>query len=437
MTRTLWRLDGANQPSDSQFRVVLLRRTMAAFGLALVALTWRLWTPQTVFPQVPFIQAAIIVPAAFQWVGLAAMLAGLFAALAARPTRRMAAIGLLLFAASTLGMAILDQHRLQPWAYQFSLIAVVLALTAPSAAIPLLRLLIVGFYFHSGLTKCDVTFLHALGQQFLAALAGVAGLSVDPWSQQAKMLGAALFPAGEMLVAVGLVFTVTRRAALVGAVVMHLLLLAILGPWGLDHKPGVLVWNAYFIVQDIVLFIPSMRLRALPTVDQATPMERPRAPWALAALVWAAVLLPFLAPTCWFDLWPSWGLYASNAEHTTLFVHRLARDSLPRDLQPFLEGDADPEVPWLAFRIDRWSLDTLAAPLYPQNRFQLGVAEALVTRYQLSHRARVVRFELADRFNGARALDTLSSLPQIVAAGDDYLLNAHPNQSGFRSSDAP
>jgi hypothetical protein len=157
----------------------------------------------------------------------------------------------------------------------------------------------------------------------------------------------------------------------------------------------------------------------------------------VAALVWAAVLLPFLAPTGWFDLWPSWGLYASNAEHTTLFVHRLARDSLPRDLQPFLEEDPDPDVPWMAFRIDRWSLATLAAPLYPQNRFQLGVAEALITRYQLSHRARVVRFELADRFDGARALDTLSSLPQLVAAGDDYLLNAHPNQNRFHEADAP
>ena len=35
-------------------RAALLRRALALFGLALVAATWRLWTPQHVFPQVPF-----------------------------------------------------------------------------------------------------------------------------------------------------------------------------------------------------------------------------------------------------------------------------------------------------------------------------------------------------------------------------------------------
>ena len=85
---------------------------------------------------------------------------------------RWPAAGLLLFAAATARMVALDQLRLQPWAYQFMLMAVVLALAERNAAFALLRLLIVAFYFHSALTKFDYSFLHTLGQQFLAVLAG-------------------------------------------------------------------------------------------------------------------------------------------------------------------------------------------------------------------------------------------------------------------------
>ena len=36
-------------------QVVWLRKAMAGFGLLLLAITWRLWTPQTEFPQIPFL----------------------------------------------------------------------------------------------------------------------------------------------------------------------------------------------------------------------------------------------------------------------------------------------------------------------------------------------------------------------------------------------
>ncbi len=282
-----------------------------------------------------------------------------------------------------------------------------------------MRLLVVSFYFYSAATKLDDSFLHTLGQQFLEALAGSRAAA---WSPAVRLALAAVFPLGELAVAAGLAFRRTRRAALAGAVLLHVLLLVILGPWGLDHKPGVLIWNAYFIVQDLLLFAAPRKLPQTST-EQTTAL---RAPWPAVALVLAAVVLPVLEPTAWFDMWPSWGLYASNAERVVLQVHRRAGDGLPEALTPFVEQPDDPADPWLTVRLDRWALASLSAPIYPQNRSQLGVAAAVIERVHLANRARVIRLGLANRFSGAREETILQGPAQLAAAGDEYFFNSRP-----------
>jgi hypothetical protein len=318
-------------------------------------------------------------------------------------------------------MILVDQQRLQPWAYQFILLALVLALAEPRGGLALLRLLVVSFYFHSALTKLDYAFLHTLGQQFLNALAGTIGLSTEDWSASARLAGAAVFPVGEMLVAVGLLFAPTRTIGLAGAIALHVLLLVILGPLGLDHKPGVMVWNVYFIVQDLLLFWPARLPKAAADALEAPAAE---ASWSACALVVAAILLPFLEPFGWFDLWPSWGLYAASAERVVLEVHRRERDGWPEELRGYLEVSADPRDPWMRVRLDRWSLDMLGAPIYPQSRVQLGLAAGVTGRFGLGHRARVVRFDQAARFTGKRHYTVFRGLAQLESAGDEYFFNA-------------
>ena len=410
---------------SSPLRAALLRRTIGLFGLALVAATWRLWTPQTVFPQVPLFRAAGELPAWCEWLGAAGMVVGLAGALAA-PRGRWATASLVTFAASAAGMILVDQQRLQPWAYQFILLALVLALAEPRGAFALLRLLVVSFYFHSALTKLDYTFLHTLGQQFLAALVGTCGLSGDDWSAPVRLAGAAVFPVGEMLVAVTLLAAPTRKIGLAGAITLHVLLLVILGPWGLDHKPGVLVWNVYFIVQDLLLFWPARGPAATGGVPDALASK---VPWPACALVGAAIVLPFLEPVGWFDMWPSWGLYAPSAERVALEVHRREVDRWPEELRGYLEASADPREPWMRVRLDRWSLDVLGAPIYPQNRVQLGLAAGVAARFGFGHRVRVVRFDQAARFTGKRHYAVFRGLVQLESAGDEYFFNARPRSN--------
>src|SRR4029079_10340197 len=126
---------------------------------------------------------------------------------------------------------------------------------------------------------------------------------------------------------------------------------------------------------------------------------------------------------------------ASSAQRVQLLVHRREVELLPVELRSLVDVARDPDDPWLAVRLDRWSLDALGAPIYPQNRYQLGVAEALIVRFGLGHRARVFRFDMADRFTGARRYGLLPSLAKIDSAASEYFFNSRPRQALFAPRD--
>ncbi len=233
----------------------------------------------------------------------------------------------------------------------------------------------------------------------------------------------------------------TRRVGLWAAVASHLLLLFILGPWGLGHKPPVLLWNCYFIVQDVLLFAqPCKRLPVLvPALGwslaigrsefESTPQPgsatlRCAGP-AVKGLIWLALIAPLLGPWGYCDHWLAWGLYASRAERLRILVPRSQERRLPADLQTYLAALND-EPDWLELRADRWSFASLGVPLYPQNRFQLAVAVAVGRQCQLGQSLRVVRYETADRWTGRRERETLIGLAAIQDACDQYRLNAQP-----------
>ena len=86
-------------------------------------------------------------------------------------------------------------------------------------------------------------------------------------------------------------------------------------------------------------------------------------------------------------------------------LERRARDALGpsprgrtlRRSARFSEPLPNRDSPWMRFRLDRWSLESTGAPLDPQCRYQLGMAEAIIERSSLGNRARVFRQSMASR----------------------------------------
>ena len=232
--------------------VRLLLRLIAAALLLLIVATWPLWTPPQPLPQIPWLAIAARLPPAWDWIALAAIAAG--ALLQFDPRGRGTVCGAALMSSGLAAALLVDQQRLQPWAYEYLLVTAILALQPRAAGLRCCRWLIISIYAWSAVSKLDAAYLATNGRDLLFGLLQSFGLQPGGWGDGGFRVGPLLFPLGELAVALSLAIPRFRRIGLVLSAGMHLLLLWVLGPFGLRHEPAVLIWNAAFIPQNWLLF---------------------------------------------------------------------------------------------------------------------------------------------------------------------------------------
>lgn len=369
--------------------------------MLLMAVTWPLWWITTVdppYPAIAWVSVSFLSASTSAWclnLLTIALLLQLTAASLVRETPSGWWIGILVcWVASFL----LDQHRLQPWAYQGAIYAIVFAFCDRRQSRRLLTLITASIYFYSAMGKFDFQFAHTVGQDFLQRL----------WSPIASMLPAPdgsaavrmslVFPACELIGAIGLLIARFRRAAAVLLCGMHCVLIAILGPWGADHTTGVLVWNAALIGQACLLFL--WQPADPPAEPNATPRAKPIPMVAMIAVVFV-VAAPMTERWGWWDHWLSWSLYSPHTSRAVIELHASSLDRLPVSLREQVAEDSDGDR-WHALSIQQWSIDQRRVPVYPQGRYQLALARWIASRHGLDSEIRVNYQSVSDRWSGAR-----------------------------------
>jgi hypothetical protein len=155
--------------------------------------------------------------------------------------------------------------------------------------------------------------------------------------------------------------------------------------------------------------------------------------WAVRVMAAFVILFPLTQPLGLCDVWPAWAVYATGPERLRVLIRAHARDKLPQSVRAHVQLPGFEDERCLV-RIDRWSLDTCNAPLYPQNRFRLGVALAIADRYGLGEAIVVEIDGPADRFTGERTSRRLDGRSAIVTELGRYWLNGFPDNPGHESS---
>lgn len=415
-----------------QSRPLRLHRVVSCFALALVGVTWRLWVPQETYPQVPLFGWATSVPFWIDWLLLAVWGLSLVLVLVGRLPQRWNSSAWLVASASMFGLMVLNQHRLQPWAYLAVLSGLILAACSAAQAERWLRWLLISVYFYSAISKFDYLFVTILGQEFVATGLGLIGVAVETWPAPLRQCLSLSLPTGEVLVAVLLLIPRLRRLGVVMGIALHILLLLILGPWGMNHRPGVLIWNLQFCVLLILLFWPTSAQRG--ERDETADFDRP--PWGIVpaviarAMALCALLLPLLDAFERWDHWLSWGLYSTRAPRVELYISEDVVSRLPADLQQHC-SETTYSGYLRKFALDRWSLAELGVPIYPQDRFHTGLCLALLGRYQLD--AVAVHSASPARLTGKREQQRWTGDDEILNATSRFCLNARPRH-GFSGS---
>ena len=397
----------------------IVTRIVSGTTAAMILCTWPLWCAQTSFPQIPITRLLCNAPAAFDVIGLVSTLLGLVFAFCFAANDRTRRWGLSLAMGGMVLLIALDQHRLQPWAYYFVLVAWMLAF-CETTAIVWLRWLVISLYAYSAVGKFDFTFSHTMGVRFVETTGQLFGFPLVEQNFETASRLAFILPLVELVVACLLAVPRIRRFGVVAAVAMHLSLLILLGPLGMNHRWAVLVWNLSCILQVFVLFGVSLSPR--PDLDK----RRPR--WFIVTNlpVFIALVMPLTCSWEWWDAWPSWGLYSSRVGKAEIFFAADSVADLPEAVRPYCEPNGPAGI-WVRCAIDRWSLDELQAPLYPHPRFNIGVGLAIANAMSPKKRwLTVVTQSIPNRFTGAVAEFRYVGYEEVLKAADRYWINAMP-----------
>jgi len=402
---------------------LLLQRGVALFTACLMLSVWPLWTKHSrEFVQIPWLSMLCQIPT---WVdqGLLVGVTGAIALLLfGRGHGRSQRIGCWLFVISLGGLVSLDQHRFQPWVCQFLIYGVLAAIANGPQILKSWRVIVLSIYFWSAISKLDVAFLTSHGQLLLSGMLQPLGVDFTFWPEQTRQSMALLFPAGELLVVLLLLSRRLRIAGLACSVVMHLILIWTLG-LGLHHEWSVLIWNLFFIVQNLIVFGPWAFLPC-----PATPALMPLRFWtpqrALTSATAVAVMYPALELMGYCDHWPAWAVYSSRPAIVKVYLEETAAENLPARLKPFL-GTPQPLDDRLPFSLDAWSFQTCHCPVYPQLRYRLALLQGLLAGHVPESAVTVEIFKTPNRWTGSRDRLRLHNMKAVTAYCSQFLWNTN------------
>ena len=362
---------------DPESRAVLGIKCLAVFELVLILATFPLWWGASEFPQIPLLMALPTAISQFATVCLM-MACTAIVWLPFQDRSQLITKASIAALVCSLVLVVSNQHRLQSWHWLTMLNLAWMILLPRKDLLTAMRHTVAAVYVCSALSRISLTPEQGVSGIIVRQLLELAGQS--GWETSAVQIAKLchLMTLGEFLTGLLLVFPKTHRCGALGAIMLHSSLLLALGPLGLNHHAGVLLWNLCFLCLVPILFPIS---RIAENVDSAYAPRR-------TVVLLATWLFPLSGLLGVADNWPSWQLYSSRPESWILSVHESGRRHFPETVQKVI-ADPAPLSEWCVIKLDRWSLEQTRSPMYPEDRFQRAVIENLLAQVPESVQFRI------------------------------------------------
>ena len=249
-----------------------------------------------------------------------------------------------------------DINRLQTYYYQYLAMLVCLSVLRKQGEVnqaSALYLIVVGIYFHSGLSKLNTNFIHYVFPNMLYAFHYV---SLESWQNSPWQFIAYSIPLGEIILAILILLAKTRKIGLYAALVLHLGILFSIGPWGLDWNPIVWIWNISMMALNWSLYntLQDRNIRYKNIVS-------------LAVIV-LFILMPFFNRLGLWDNALSFSLYSGTSPNRQLHVSQFK----PAQDIPLFYTEKDTFID-----LNAWALQDLNTAIYAEDWVFNEVAEQM------------------------------------------------------------
>ena len=357
------RLTWRGMPSDAPVRLFLLKGTILVAFCVGLSMCPALWIGPRSYPLAP------AVPMLPPIDGLVAegLYAALFVLAAVAIVMRRAQWAVLGFLAIVTVFCLADQTRWQPWVFQYGALLASVTLEpicgnepgSEARALNIARLIVAFTYIFSGLQKINLNFME---HDFPWLITPITNLLPSMADALCRFGFAAPFV--QVAFGVGLLSRRYRRISLIAAVAMHVFILAMFGPFGLNWNNIVWPWTATMVVFDVLLFSGATEVSWRDIITGA------RGP----IYVTAAVLFVLLPALSFFNLWDSYlsaALYSGNLTEAQIYLSDAGAASISRDIRSRLvHTSPDTNV----LNLQRWAIEDLNVTPYAETRVFKAVA---------------------------------------------------------------
>jgi hypothetical protein len=245
-----------------------------------------------------------------------------------------------------------DLTRVQAWSYQYFLTFAVLFIDwkkPNKILIPTLQLILIFTYFWSGIQKLNPHYVANVHPFLFTTFDWL-----EPFGNNPKFgYVSAVF---ELLIGLGLYFRKTQRITLILAIGMHLSILVIIGPLGLDWNEIVYPWNFVMIFSLPILFWNTTKTKEVET--EKNPFLY------LGSRVLIILIIGILPVFNLFTRFPetiSMTMYNGATSEISVYYQG---DEIPNCIPKVTQEDIYPTRLGNQISLDDWGIDELNVPVY-------------------------------------------------------------------------
>ncbi len=346
---------------------VMLTRLVCAFWIIAKIISWKVWVITRLFPVVPPF-SFLFVPSFIHIILFSLSLLTL-SLLLFHPSKTLLQWSLIVIEFLS---CLLDQNRWQPWEYQyiFIILALIINKKNDTNAFTTIVFILITFYFFSGINKCNAVFskdvLHQLSQARIITSGNFYLYNLITYH-----LGC-IAGSIEILLGIGLIFYRFRKWTAIFLIIMHLLIIAIFGPFGINYDVIIWPWNILMIAILYLFFLSNH-----PVLINFNSLLKG---WNKLYIILFGIL-PILNFFGYWDFYLSASLFSYKPPDMYICVHNFKKEKALNHFALQNENKNLCDSNSILINVRSWSFDELKVPAYPETRVYKNIKEQLLKRF--------------------------------------------------------
>ncbi|MBP7810208.1 MAG: hypothetical protein KA163_13020 [Bacteroidia bacterium] len=346
------------------FQRLKLIKISVCIGLLLSVLcSYNLWAGQRWFPVAPVFEGWYISPP-YDYILLVLEVILLLLLMVADKTRLLIFLVLVL----NLAFCLLDQNRLQPWFFIYNSFLLVLLfynwridnVNTYNSFFIILQLCFSAVYVYSGLQKFNPGFITETYPWFIKPL--------EHFVSDRQMITlnktGYVIPFVEIFIGIGLLIKPIRFISIPLVVLLHVIILLLMGPFGNNYNSVVWPWNIMMIILALLLFSGKTNERFF----SISHLFKQPVFYLVMLLFW---ILPAFNLAGKWETYLSFSLYSGNNHTGKILLTDSAYNRLPFYVRHYVRYQGENYFLYPK----EWCLNELKTPMYPEKRIFDNVYE--------------------------------------------------------------